>query len=290
MQYKNANKVLEKIKCENRHWVGNGFFVYGLLRPNNKLIKLTSPFLLVDYASPMIFPKSNKIERGVGEHPHQGFETVTLAYQGEIQHRDSSGGGGIIKSGDVQWMTAGKGIIHEEFHSKNFLKKGGFFEMVQIWINLPKSLKMVMPKYQAISKSKIPSISSEYLTTRVISGEFNNIKGPAETYTEINIFDFNAKGKGELVIKSKINNNSILLIMRGKVRINNKDYDKNTLLLFENKGCNIYLHHDENFKGLFLNGYPIKEQIYSYGPFVMNNKKEIEKSISDFKSGKMGRI
>lgn len=290
MQYKNTNKVLKKVKCENRHWVGNGFFVHGLLRPNNKLIKLTSPFLLVDYASPIVFSKSNKIKRGVGVHPHRGFETVTLVYKGEIEHRDSSGGGGIIKPGDVQWMTAGKGIVHEEFHSKNFSKKGGFFEMVQIWINLPKSLKMVTPKYQAISKCKIPCISSEYLTTRIISGEFNNIKGLAETYTEINIFDFNAKGKGELVIKSKINNNSILLIMRGKITINNKDYDKNTLLLFENKRSNIYLHHDENFKGLFLNGSPINEKIYSYGPFVMNNKREIEESISDFKSGKMGNI
>ena len=137
-----------------------------------------------------------------------------------------------------------------------------------------------MPKYQEISKLKIPSISSQYLTTSVISGEFNNIKGPAEIYTEINIFDFHAKGKGELAIKSKINNTSILLIIRGQVRINNKGYDKNTLLLFEDKGCNIYLHHDENFKGLFLNGYPIKEQIYSYGPFVMNNEKEIENLLA----------
>ena len=155
-------RVLKKIKytytSDKKHWVGDGFHVYGLLRPSEELNKFISPFIMLDYASPKEFPITDQ-RRGVGEHPHRGIETVTFAYQGEVEHRDSSGGGGVIKPGDVQWMTAGKGIVHDEFHSEEFSKKGGVFEMVQLWINLPRKHKMTNPKYQEISSGVIPSIS-----------------------------------------------------------------------------------------------------------------------------------
>tara|TARA_B100000674_G_C37902736_1_gene944555 strand:- start:458 stop:1330 length:873 start_codon:yes stop_codon:yes gene_type:complete len=290
MTIKNKCKVLKSIRKPERHWVGNGFFVHGLLRPNNELNKFISPFIMLDYASPMEFKKTEEDLRGVGEHPHRGFETVTFAYQGEIQHKDSSGGGGLIKPGDVQWMTAGKGLVHTEFHSKEYSKKGGLFEMVQLWINLPKSRKMTKPKYQAIIKQNIPIIEQDQVSLRVISGEYKDVNGPAKTFTNLNIFDIKAKKKGRLIFTSKENYNSILLIMSGKVIINDKQYDDKTLIIFENNGNDIHIDHCASLKGLFLSGEPINEPIYSYGPFVMNTKEEVELAIRDYQTGKMGSL
>ena len=167
--------MIKKVILSNRenfkHWVGDGFHVHGLLRPSEEINSIISPFIMMDYASPKEFPKS-KLPKGVGEHPHRGFETVTFAYQGEVQHRDSAGGGGVIKPGDVQWMTAGRGIVHNEFHSKNFSNTGGVFEMVQIWVNLPKKYKMTVPKYQSIKKKEIPIVKlSEEISMRLIAGD-----------------------------------------------------------------------------------------------------------------------
>ena len=287
-------KVSKKIKLTytagQKHWVGDGFHVYGLLRPSEELNKFITPFVMLDYASPKEFSPTNQ-PRGVGEHPHRGIETVTFAYQGEVEHRDSSGGGGIIKPGDVQWMTAGKGVVHDEFHSKDFSKKGGVFEMVQLWINLPKKFKMINPKYQAISSGDIPTISLGSRTKlRVIAGKFEEAKGPSSTFTEVNLYDIISNENKNISLKFNNYSNTIILIMRGQLEIENKIFKNEDILIFEREGRTIDFKISHNFKGLILNGEPINERIVSHGPFVMNTKEEIYKAYSDYQSGKLGSL
>ena len=244
----------------------------------------------MDYAPPKNFPPGTE-KRGVGEHPHRGFETVTFAYQGEIEHRDSSGGGGVIKSGDVLWMTAGSGLVHDEFHSREFSKTGGVFEMVQLWVNLPKKVKMTLPKYQSIINKNIPRINiGTGSELRIISGNFNNTKGPVSTFTEINIYDINAKQKDVYKLSFKKNTNTLILIMSGVLEIEGKNYFENELQVFDNEGDHIQINNSKNFKGLILNGTPINEPVVSHGPFVMNTRKEIIQAIEDYQSGKMGSL
>ena len=287
-------KVSKKIKLTytagQKHWVGDGFHVYGLLRPSEELNKFITPFVMLDYASPKEFSPTNQ-PRGVGEHPHRGIETVTFAYQGEVEHRDSSGGGGIIKPGDVQWMTAGKGVVHDEFHSKDFSKKGGVFEMVQLWINLPKKFKMINPKYQAISSGDIPTISLGSRTKlRVIAGKFEEAKGPSSTFTEVNLYDIISSENKNISLKFNNYSNTIILIMRGQLEIENKIFKNEDILIFEREGRTIDFKISHNFKGLILNGEPINERIVSHGPFVMNTKEEIYQAYSDYQSGKLGSL
>ena len=287
-------KVSKKIKltytADQKHWVGDGFHVYGLLRPSEELNKFITPFVMLDYASPKEFSPTNQ-PRGVGEHPHRGIETVTFAYQGEVEHRDSSGGGGIIKPGDVQWMTAGKGVVHDEFHSKDFSKKGGVFEMVQLWINLPKKFKMINPKYQAISSGDIPTISLGSRTKlRVIAGKFEEAKGPSSTFTEVNLYDIISNENKNISLKFNNYSNTIILIMRGQLEIENKIFKNEDILIFEREGRTIDFKISHNFKGLILNGEPINERIVSHGPFVMNTKEEIYQAYSDYQSGKLGSL
>ena len=287
-------KELKKIKytytSDQKHWVGDGFHVYGLLRPSEELNKFISPFIMLDYASPKEFSITDR-RRGVGEHPHRGIETVTLAYQGEVEHRDSSGGGGIIRPGDVQWMTAGKGIIHDEFHSEEFSKKGGVFEMVQLWINLPKKDKMTAPKYQEISREVIPTISlKDDINLRVIAGNFEGTKGPSSTFTAVNLYDIISKENTNISLKFENGTNTVVLIMSGELKIENKNFKDKDILIFEREGKQIDLKVSNNFKGLILNGEPINEPIVAHGPFVMNTKEEIYQAFSDYQNGKMGRL
>jgi len=273
-----------------KHWVGNGFHVHGLLRPSGEINNIISPFIMMDYASPKEFLKSD-IPKGVGEHPHRGFETVTFAYQGEVQHRDSSGGGGTIKPGDVQWMTAGSGIVHDEFHSESFSSKGGLFEMVQLWVNLPKKYKMTSPKYQSIKKSDIPNINlTDEIDMRLIAGEYLNQSGPAATFTKINIMDFHGEKKSTVSLSLEENTNTILLVLSGSVKIEGQFYRDKSVIIFDQIGTNLNLETSDNFKALLLNGEPINEPVVSYGPFVMNTKQEIEEAISDYQNGKMGNL
>ena len=282
-----SKKVLIVLKEENRHWVGDGFYVHGLLRPNSEINTIISPFILIDYASPMKFKPSN-ISKGVGKHPHRGFETVTFAYQGEVEHKDSSGAIGTIKTGDIQWMTAGRGVIHEEFHSREFSKTGGVFEMVQLWVNLPKKYKMIKPSYQAIVKKDIPTVSIQNNTTlRVVAGKYNNIKGPANTYTEINIYDISSKEKENINLNFNIGTNTILLIMSGNLSIDNKNYEEKSILILERDKKILSFQTSNNFKALILNGKPIDEPIVAHGPFVMNSKQEILTAINDYQNGSM---
>ena len=221
---KEYKKIKYTYTADQKHWVGDGFHVYGLLRPSDELNQFISPFVMLDYASPKEFSITDQ-RRGVGEHPHRGIETVTFAYQGEVEHRDSSGGGGIIKPGDVQWMTAGKGIVHDEFHSEDFSKKGGVFEMVQLWINLPRKHKMTEPKYQEISSEVIPNILlGDKIKLRVIAGSFEDIEGPSSTYTNVNLYDIISKENKTISLNFENGTNTVILIMSGEVKVENKNF------------------------------------------------------------------
>ena len=287
---KEYKKIKYTYTADQKHWVGDGFHVYGLLRPSDELNQFISPFVMLDYASPKEFSITDQ-RRGVGEHPHRGIETVTFAYQGEVEHRDSSGGGGIIKPGDVQWMTAGKGIVHDEFHSEDFSKKGGVFEMVQLWINLPKKHKMTEPKYQEIDRKSIPTISlGDNLKLRVIAGNFEETKGPSSTFTKVNLYDIISKENKSISLKFENGSNTIILVMSGELKVENKNFKDKDILIFEREGSQIDLKVSDNFKGLILNGEPINEPIVAHGPFVMNTKEEIFQAFSDYQNGKMGRL
>ena len=290
---KKQETKLRKVKLagtnDRKHWVGDGFHVHGLLQPAPELYPFISPFLMMDYAAPKHFESSNK-PKGVGEHPHRGFETVTFAYQGEVEHRDSAGGGGIIKPGDVQWMTAGSGVVHDEFHSKEFTKKGGIFEMVQLWVNLPKKDKMTSPKYQALEAKDIKTVKLGQTTNlRVIAGQYEYTKGPASTYSRINVFDLTSSGE-TLRISLEDNTNTILLVMDGQAEVEGTSYPPRSLIIFEREGDAIEFKTSKDFKALILNGEPIDEPVAAHGPFVMNTKEEIMQAIQDFQSGKMGRL
>ena len=287
---KEYKKIKYTYTADQKHWVGDGFHVYGLLRPSDELNQFISPFVMLDYASPKEFSITDQ-RRGVGEHPHRGIETVTFAYQGEVEHRDSSGGGGIIKPGDVQWMTAGKGIVHDEFHSEDFSKKGGMFEMVQLWINLPKKHKMTEPKYQEIDRKSIPTISlGDKIKLRVIAGSFEETKGPSSTYTKVNLYDITSKGNKKISLNFEDGTNTVILVMSGELKVENKYFKNKDILIFERQGTQLDLKVSDNFKGLILNGEPINEPIVAHGPFVMNTKEEIYQAFSDFQNGKMGRL
>ena len=287
---KEYKKIKYTYTTDQKHWVGDGFHVYGLLRPSDELNQFISPFVMLDYASPKEFSITDQ-RRGVGEHPHRGIETVTFAYQGEVEHRDSSGGGGIIKPGDVQWMTAGKGIVHDEFHSEDFSKKGGVFEMVQLWINLPKKHKMTEPKYQEIDRKSIPTISlGDKIKLRVIAGSFEETKGPSSTYTKVNLYDITSKGNKRISLNFEDGTNTVILVMSGELKVENKYFKNKDILIFERQGTQLDLKVSDNFKGLILNGDPINEPIVAHGPFVMNTKEEIYQAFSDFQNGKMGRL
>lgn len=283
-------KVKFTYTVEQKHWVGNAFNVHGLLRPSDELNKYISPFILMDYASPRQFPKTDT-PKGVGEHPHRGFETVTFAYQGEVEHRDSAGGGGTIKAGDVQWMTAGSGVVHDEFHSSNFSKSGGIFEMVQLWVNLPQKDKMTMPKYQGIKNESIPVVDvNDTVKIRIIAGELDGTKGPASTFTPINIYDVNSTKEQTLSLNLKSGSNTILLILRGEVDVDSIKYSERSVLIFDQGGEKLDFKTSSNFKGLILNGKPIDEPMVAHGPFVMNTRAEISQAIKDYQNGKMGKL
>ncbi len=286
--------MMKKIKfsfaAKKKLWVGDGFYVHPLLRPQEGLYQFTCPFILMDYSPPFEFGKTSK-RRGVGEHPHRGFETVTFAFKGEVEHRDSSGGGGLIKPGDVQWMTAGEGVVHDEFHSESFSKKGGLFEMVQLWVNLPKKHKMTKPKYQSISDNIIPKLVLNGKTQlRVIAGKLLSTEGPASTFSTINIYDITCSSEDTIELSLDDGSNTIILVRDGEIMLEGNVFEKNTLVVFEQAGQKLKFKATKNFKGLLLNGMPINEPIFSYGPFVMNTKEEIEKALSDYEKGKMGNL
>ena len=272
------------------HWVGDGFPVRTLFFYQD-LGKQMSPFLMLDYAGPAEFPPTTE-RKGVGSHPHRGFETVTIVYEGEVAHKDSTGQGGVIGPGDVQWMTAGSGILHEEFHAEGFAKNGGTLDMVQLWVNLPANLKMTKPGYQAILDQQIPAIKLKHGAgvARIIAGDFDGHKGPARTFTPMNVIDLKLQ-KGKATIAIPEGWNTSLVVLRGAVEAGDGVVAKDAqMLMFGSQGQDIQLNTLEESIALLLSGEPIDEPIVGYGPFVMNTKEEIAQAMQDFNSGSFGKI
>jgi redox-sensitive bicupin YhaK (pirin superfamily) len=272
------------------HWVGDGFPVRTLFFYQD-LGKQMSPFLMLDYAGPAEFPPTAE-RKGVGSHPHRGFETVTIVYKGEVAHKDSPGQGGVIGPGDVQWMTAGSGILHEEFHAEDFAKNGGILDMVQLWVNLPANLKMTKPGYQAILDQQIPAIELKdgAGVARIIAGDFDGHKGPARTFTPMSVMDLKLQ-KGKATIAIPEGWNTSLVVLRGAVEAGDGVVAKDAqMLMFGSQGQGIQLNTLEESIALLLSGEPIDEPIVGYGPFVMNTKEEIAQAMQDFNSGSFGKI
>ena len=275
------------------HWVGNGFPVRTLFF-YQQLGKEMSPFLMLDLAGPAEFPATTE-RKGVGTHPHRGFETVTIVYDGEVSHKDSTGQGGTIGPGDVQWMTAGSGILHQEFHSDEFAKRGGVLQMVQLWVNLPAKHKMTAPAYQAILSQSIPEIelSNSSGLIRVIAGEHEGHVGPAKTFTPMNVFDIRLKKGEELVLPVADGWNTSVVVLRGALEgagdsgVLAKDAK---MLMFSQDGEDIKIKALEDSVALLLSGEPIDEPIVGHGPFVMNTRQEIDQAINDFNRGAFGSI
>jgi len=285
-----AKKVVSTHSAPNRHWVGDGFPVHGMFGYTGDT-RAISPFLLLDYASPTRFEPTTH-RRGVGEHPHRGFETVTIVYEGEVEHRDSTGGGGVIGPGDVQWMTAGSGIIHEEFHSTAYGKRGGPFEMAQLWVNLPARDKMTDPGYQAITDAQIPAVSlpGDAGKVRVIAGSYEDAKGPARTFTPMNVWDVRLNAGKSVDLAQEEGWTVNVVVMAGKVKINGTALGASQMATLATAGRGVSIEAESDAKILFLAGEPIDEPVVGYGPFVMNSQAEIVKAIEDFNSGRFGRM
>ncbi|GLO46950.1 pirin family protein [Pseudomonas putida] len=273
------------------HWVGDGFPVRSLFTYDNLASKI-SPFLLLDHAGPHDFTPTSA-RRGVGQHPHRGFETVTIVYQGELEHRDSTGAGGLIGPGDVQWMTAANGIIHEEFHSPGFARSGGTLEMVQLWVNLPARDKRAAAGYQTLLAEDIPvvTLDGEGGSLRVIAGDYRGHSGPARTFTAMDVWDLRLNAGATLQLPVAAGRNAALVVLRGNVRINGeREAGPSSLVLLDRGGEDVAVEALEGASLLLLSGEPIDEPIVGYGPFVMNSQAEIAESFDDFHAGRFGQM
>jgi len=274
------------------HWVGDGFPVHSMFDYSG-LGKVLSPFLLLDYAAPTRFAPNTGTPRGVGEHPHRGFETVTIVYDGEVEHRDSTGQGGVIGPGDVQWMTAAGGILHQEFHSEAYSRSGGPFEMVQLWVNLPAKDKMSAPGYQAIVSADIPAVAlpDGAGTVRVIAGQYGDHTGPAQTFTPMHVWDVRLNAGNAARFELPDGWTTALVVLGGNVRVNGDTAAREAqLVVLERAGDAVTVEANTEAKLLLLAGQPIDEPIVGYGPFVMNTQAEISQAMQDFRSGRFGRI
>jgi len=283
--------ILGRFGNPNQHWVGDGFPVRSLFSYNQHGPAI-SPFLLLDYAGPHNFAPSAQ-PRGVGQHPHRGFETVTIVYDGEVAHRDSTGQGGVIGPGDVQWMTAAGGIIHEEFHSPAFTKAGGPFRMVQLWVNLPAKDKMATPGYQSILSADIPSIDlpDGAGKVRVIAGEFGGAKGPARTFTPVNVWDVRLRRDASIELDLPEGHNAAIVVLTGHVTVGGTQAaGEAEVVLLGKEGAGTTIDADGDSMLLVLTGEPIDEPIFGYGPFVMNSEAEIRQAIDDYNKGEFGKI
>ena len=287
----NTKNIEIVIAPREPHFVGDGFRVHNFIPSGYHLdMKRMDPFIMLDYNSKFNFPATDK-PKGVGVHPHRGFETVTIAYEGSVSHHDSSGGGGTIHQGDVQWMTAASGVLHKEYHAEEFYKQGGIFQMVQLWVNLPAKDKMSAPKYQAIEHKDIPTVEVENGFIEVISGEYNQTKGAASTFSPVNMLNAKLNEGGKANFSFPANYNTVLLVIDGEVKVNNQEIvPTDHLLLFTNEGEDFSIEATENSVVLILSGEPLNEPIASYGPFVMNTQEQIREAFEDFNNGKFGTL
>lgn len=283
-------KTVDKIiKGKPSHWVGDGFHVKSLISYATHGLEV-SPFLLLDYAAPHEFPGDGQ-RRGVGGHPHKGFETVTIAYKGEVQHRDSHGGGGVIGPGDVQWMTAGAGLLHEEFHSEQFSRKGGLFEMVQLWVNLPARFKGEKPRYQTLAAGDIPTVKvAPGVDMRIIAGEYDAAKGPALTFTPVELWDVKATETGEFGLTVPAGHNVLVLVRSGRFSVGGEDLVSGDLAIMNPEGTDLRLTTAEAGELLVMGGEPIDEPIAGQGPFVMNTREELQEAFAAFRQGEFGQL
>jgi quercetin 2,3-dioxygenase len=274
------------------HWVGNGFFVSSYFPRADLPAERVSPFLLMDYGPPREFSPLASGQRGVGWHPHRGFETVTVAWEGEVAHRDNAGNAGVIGPGDVQWMTAGAGILHEEYHEREFARRGGRMHMMQLWVNLPRKDKMTRPGYQPITAAQIPSVAlgDGAGAVRVIAGEYAGARGPAHTFTPITMLDVRLTAGGRLPVTLPGTHNALAIVTAGRLKVGERHASAGELVLFENDGAVVELLALEETHVLVLAGEPIGEPITQYGPFVMNTPDEIQQAFDDFRQGKFGDV
>ena len=285
-------KIIGVYSAPKPHWVGDGFPVRSIFSYDDLGKETLSPFLFMDYAGPAEF-KPSDVARGVDEHPHRGFETVTICYQGGVEHRDSGGGGGKIGPGDVQWMTAASGVMHEEKHSSDFTKKGGVFEMIQLWINLPAKDKMSRPRYQSLVKGGIPVVplAGDAGTVRVYAGEYKKAKGPAMTFSPMNLWDIDLKAGAGAVFELPEGHTASFFVRTGRVELNGaREAGTAALAILSRTGTQVVLSAREDSSVLFMGGKPLGEAVVGYGPFVMNTRKEIEEAIADVQAGRFGSL
>jgi hypothetical protein len=273
----------------NTHMVGNGFKVMNFFPGGKGFEERMSPFFLLDFNAEVSYPPS-EISRGVGVHPHRGIETITFAYKGSVEHHDSKGNHGIIKPGDIQWMTAGGGVLHKEYHEQTYLKQGGAFEMLQLWINLPKAHKMTPAKYQSIVHTEKPAVHlpGNMGTVYVVAGEYNNVKGIASTFSPVNMYDMHLNAGADFKFTLPANYNTGILIVDGNVSVNGHNAPENHYVQLKNEAGDIHIRAAKNTVLLVLSGEPLNEPYVSYGPFVMNTEDEIKQAIEDYNAGKFG--
>lgn len=284
-------KILGIYSNPHGHWVGDGFPVRSLFTYDT-LGSHVSPFLLLDYAGPAQFEPADT-PRGVGQHPHRGFETVTIVYKGEVEHRDSTGNGGVIGPGDVQWMTAASGILHEEFHSREFTRTGGPFEMVQLWVNLPAKDKMAAPGYQGILDKDIPRVElpDGAGSVRVIAGDYEGHKGPAHTFTPIDVWDMRLGAGKTVMLTIPEGRTAALVVLHGTVLVNGQEVVREAqMALLDREGKALQIEANGDATLLLLSGEPIDEPIVGHGPFVMNTREEIVQAMKDFNAGRFGKM
>lgn len=285
-----SKKVVDIVRNVPPHWVGDGFPVRSLFSYADRPER-TDPFLLFDYAGPARFEPAKK-RRGVEKHPHRGFETVTLVYQGELSHRDSGGHAGNIGPGDVQWMTAASGVVHEEFHSERFTRSGGPFEVVQLWVNLPAKEKMSKPRYQEILAAQIPTVKlpEDSGGVRVIAGELEGTKGPAKTVTPVNVWDMFLNAGSTVELPTPVGHSTMVVVQKGRIMIGDDTLVGVQLAHLDREGDTIKLKAEFNSQLVVLTGEPLNEPIVGHGPFVMNTREEISEAIRDYQAGKMGTL
>lgn len=286
-----AKELAGVYQAGSQHMVGDGFPVRNMI-PGAGVEEQLSPFLMLDYMGPEEFPPTTR-RLGVGEHPHRGFETVTIMYHGKVAHRDSTGSGGVIGPGDVQWMTAASGVVHEELHEEGFAKQGGLLEGVQLWVNLPKAFKMTAPRYQTLLERDIPSVElgGGAGKVRVIAGEFRGVKGPAKTFSPVHLFDLRLMAGHQAELELPEGFNSSLFVLHGQVVVNgSQTVGEVEIGLFGQRGERVVLEAKQDATILLLSGEPIAEPIARYGPFVMNTRDEIIQAVQDYQAGKMGHL
>jgi len=288
-----TRKIEVVVPPREPHFVGDGFRVHNFIPGGYRLdMKRMDPFIMLDYNAKFYFPPTDK-PRGVGVHPHRGFETVTIAYKGKVAHHDSSGGGGVIGEGDVQWMTAASGVLHKEYHEENFSRQGGDFQMVQLWVNLPANDKMSTPKYQSIANEQITKhdLPENAGTVEIISGEYKGLKGSASTFSPVNLLNAKLYKNGKADFNFPKHFNTGLLVIEGEIEVNGTEtVPANHFVLFENMDASFNIKANENAIVLVLSGEPLNEPIAAHGPFVMNTRQEIIQAIDDFNMGKFGYL